>query len=90
MAHIKTVEQFDAALEDGAYAWPGGYPKYFVTHDGEALSFDAAKENRDLIAAEIAEGANCGWRIVAVDINWEDKDMYCCHTGNKIQSAYGE
>lgn len=90
MAQILTVEEFDRALEDGSHAWPGGYPKYFTTHDGEAMSFEAAKENRDIIAAEIAEGANCGWRVIAVDINWEDGDMVCCHTNKRIPSAYAE
>ena len=26
------------------YAWPGGYPLYLVTVDGEALSIDAARD----------------------------------------------
>jgi hypothetical protein len=31
-----------------------------------------------------------GWRIVAYDVNWEDADLTCDHTGEKIESAYAE
>jgi hypothetical protein len=86
---INTVANFDAALESGKYAWPGGYPCFFVCADGEALSFDAAKDNADLIRADIE--ANGGdWRVVAFDVNWEDTDLYCSQTNEKIESAYGE
>ena len=30
-----------------------------------------------------------GWRIVAAEINWEDKDLVCDHTGEPIECAYG-
>jgi hypothetical protein len=31
-----------------------------------------------------------GWSVVAVGINYEDQDMVCCITGEKIPAAYGE
>ena len=43
-----TIQQFSKDLEQ-PYAWPGGYPRYFITNDGVALSYDAARENRRLI-----------------------------------------
>ena len=90
MATIKTVEQFREALDAGPYAWPGGYPVYFLTHDGETLSFKAAQEHADDIADSIREDMRDSWRVVAHDVNWEDEDMTCAHTGAAIESAYGE
>lgn len=89
VAKEMTVDQFNKELES-PYAWPGGYPRYFIMSDGDALSFKAAKENADLIREAIASNSNNGWRVVAVDINWEDHWLTCAHTGELIESAYGE
>ena len=34
-----SVKQFDEALKNGPYAWPGGYPLFFLLSDGETLGF---------------------------------------------------
>jgi len=34
---INTVKDFGEALRNGPYAWPGGYPLFFITADGGAL-----------------------------------------------------
>lgn len=87
---IKTISDFRAAVRNGAYAWPGGYPLYFVTADGAALSFKAAKaERRNILEAIRDNDARSGWRICGVDVNWEDTDLTCDHTNEKIESAYG-
>ena len=70
------------------YAWPGGYPMFFLTSDGEALSFAAAKSQRRNVLEAIAGGYRDGWRVVGVDVNWEDADLMCAHTGEAIESAY--
>lgn len=86
-----TREQFDAALKSGAFAWPGGYPLYFVMGDGEAVSFKAAEENAlELRAAIDAGNTRDSWFPVSVQINWEDTDLVCAHSSVKIESAYGE
>lgn len=85
-----TSEQFKTDL-DNPYAWPGGYPRYFVCGDGEALSFAAAKENAQLIIDAIRdEDKRSDWYVVGCDINWEDTELHCAHSGEKIESAYGE
>lgn len=83
-----TISDFRRDMRNGAYAWPGGYPLYFVCHDGEPLSFVAAKANRRLILESLCDGTNDGWRVVGVDVNWEDGDLRCAHTGDRIESAY--
>lgn len=86
-----TVEQFEQYLENGPFAFPGGYPIYFITADGCALSFEAAEEQRVQIVDAIKEpGTNDQWRAIGCEINWEDSALYCDHTGKQIPSAYGE
>mgnify|MGYP003660584300 CR=1 FL=1 len=83
-----TAKDFASQLKAGAYAWPGGYPLYFITRDGAALSFEAAKENSQLIKESICDDCDDGWQVVACDVNWEDNELICDHTGKKIESAY--
>ena len=86
---IKYVYQFNKALSEGAHAWPGGYPRYFVTADGDALSFASAEENAGLIRdAIIAQDVHSGWRVAGVEINWEDRALTCDHSGAPIECAY--
>ena len=87
---ITSICDFRKAIRNGAYAWPGGYPLFFVMADGEALSFEAAKENHREILEALAHGQrNDGWKPVAFEINWEDSSLICAHTGKAIRSAYG-
>lgn len=84
---INTVTEFNNAIEAGPHAWPGGYPVYFITRDGGTLSYNAVKDNAEIIRESIAEQCNDGWQVVACDINW-GSDLTCDHTGEKIESAY--
>lgn len=88
--YINSVSDFRRAMRNGPYAWPGGYPLYFITNDGFALSFAAAKAERRLILEAIVSKNDDQWRVVGMDINWEDAHLYCEHTGERIESAYAE
>jgi hypothetical protein len=85
--NIKTVSDFRAAIRQGPYAWPGGYPIYFITSDGGVLSFKTASEERRQIIQSIGHDIRDGWKIVAAEINWEDA-LTCDHTGEQIECAY--
>jgi hypothetical protein len=88
---IKTVEDLTRVIEQGPCAWPGGYPLYFITEDGGPMSFQAVKDERQQIEAAILDNCNDdGFKVVAVDVNWEDTGLYCDHTHEKIPSAYGD
>jgi hypothetical protein len=66
---------------------------YFLAADGEPLSFEAVREEWKLICeAHIDRGQylNVQWAIVGCDINYEDPELYCAHTGKRIESAYAE
>ena len=87
---IETAAQFKAALRAGEHTDVGGYPLYFVMGDGEPLSFDAARSNlREIFAAFQSGRIRDDWRPVSVEINYEDDDLHCAHSGQKIASAYG-
>jgi len=86
-----TISNFRRDMRNGPYAWPGGYPLYFIMADGEALSFAAARENLRLVLGAIQDQEPRGqWRIMGVDVNWDDTELTCAHTGERIQSAYGD
>ena len=89
-ARIETPRQFLETLKAGPYAWPGGYPVYFIASDGEALSYSAARENARLIAEAIRDHDGGGWRVIACEVNWEDPELYCAHSNKRIESAYAE
>lgn len=85
---IKTVKDFINALRSLKYTSYGCYPKFFYTEDGQALSFDSAHENVFLIARAIRDNNDKQWRVIGMEINWENNDLYCSHSGEKIESAY--
>jgi hypothetical protein len=88
MRYINSVADLKAVLRNGAFAWPGGYPMYFLAGDGGALSFDSIRENLATVMAAIQAHDSSGWRVVACDINYEDKELVCDHSGERIESAY--
>jgi len=78
-------------LRNGQYGWPGGYPMFFVTCDGETISFEAVyAERRQVFRAHIQDNRRDQWALCGYDVNWEDASMYCVHTGKRIESAYAE
>jgi hypothetical protein len=87
---IKTISDFRQFMRNGKYTDLGGYPLYFLTSDGCALSFKAAKQNCRNILESMSSRLNDGWCIVAVDVNWENDQLFCDHSGERIESAYGE
>lgn len=93
-----TLRDVKAALRAGPYAWPGGYPLYFLAADGEALSFDAVRAMFRTVCADMhgdsdwrgASTPHAQFRLIACEPNWEDSALYCAHTGKRIPSAYAE
>lgn len=83
-----TLTDVKAALRAGPYTDVGGYPLYFVTRDGAALSFEAAREQFRQVAWDFLKDASTGWRIDGLEINYEDFDLRCDHTGARIPAAY--
>jgi hypothetical protein len=78
------------ALRSGPYAWPGGYPMFFATCGGEALSFATVRKNWRNVVWDHLNKTDTGWALCGYDINWEEANLYDGHTGERIESAYAE
>lgn len=86
-----TPREFEAALRSGPYAWPGGYPLFFYTADGGALSFETAWSERNEIFSALRDNdRGGGWYVIGQEVNWEDPELLDSHTGERIESAYAE
>lgn len=86
----KTVKDFIR----NKYAWPGGYPLYAIAADCAAICHTCCKSNaKQIISNTRGTESMCTdkeWRIVAVDVNYEDASLYCANCNGLIESAYGE
>ena len=70
-----------------AFAWPGGYPLYYILADGETMCVLCANGMNDSDASPDAEDPQ--WRIVGYEIHWEGEPLVCAHCRTEIHSAYG-
>jgi hypothetical protein len=70
-----------------SFAWPGGYPLYYLCNDGEALCPSCMNDSSNPIHFDAPDD---GWRIVGCDINWEDESLFCAHCNKQIESVYRE
>jgi len=76
-------------LESGklqSFAFPGGYPLYYLCADGECLCGDCAS----LPECEQAEPSDTDWFLVGAGIHYEGSPITCAHCGKEIESAYGD
>lgn len=71
-----------------AYAWPGGYPIFYVAKDGLPLCPRCVQDHLDMCIGDPGDVFNDQWKIVGHDANWEDPDLFCEHCGGRIESAY--
>jgi hypothetical protein len=76
---IQHVGGLDNDLTLPSFAWPGGYPLYYLTVENTVLCPEHAN----------TEGEYQDELICAFGINYEDTDLWCEHS-HKIESAYGE
>ena len=83
LAHLKEL------IANGPYTFPGCYPIYFMTECGDVLSFNTVKKEFDSIRSAY-EYNDKDWLPKYADINYEHTDMHCVHSGELIESAYGQ
>lgn len=70
-----------------AYAWPGGYPIFYVTTDCAAICATCANSG-EFTTDENADAD--GFQLSAAEVNWEDPHLICDHCNDRIESAYAE
>jgi hypothetical protein len=91
-ASLRLADQLRLTRADGShavrrYSSVGCYPLFAVTSDGAALCPQCVNDER--LSIGTTTGTD-GWRLVAIDANWENPDLYCDHCGDRIESAYAE
>ncbi len=62
-----------------AFAWPGGYPVFYLDGENNVLCPACANDNDAFTSP-----------IVATDANWEDPRLFCDHCSKRIESAYAD
>lgn len=78
-------------LREGPFTSLGSYPKFFVAEDGSAVSVRAIRsEALAFMRGTAGRSDEPGSRVIACDVNWENPDLYCDVTGERIPSAYAE
>lgn len=88
-SRISKARHVAATLRAGCVTWPGCYPLYFITCDGEAMCFDCVRKEFRRIVADFLTG-DSGWKIAACEMNEENQDLFCCHCNEQIPSAWGD
>lgn len=76
--------------EVAEFAWPGGYPIYYLAADSETLCPKCVNRDIRRVVAACLDGSDNDWLIVGRDVNWEDAALFCAHCNNRIPSAYAE
>lgn len=77
-----------------SFAWPGGYPMFYVFADGGCCCPKCANANIEAIDEDIRGkrrwNSHGGWALAAADVNYEDTELHCDHCGKQIEAAYAE
>ena len=89
-SEITSIADLKATLRAGQYAFPGGYPLYFVCADGGCLSFESVRENLREVIEAIKGKHDPQWQVIACEINYENTGLVCDHSGKPIENAYQE
>lgn len=99
---VDNLADLKAALRNGGFAWPGGYPLVFTMKDGGALAFKTVESEFATICRAVLDGYPSGWIVAGCDINYEsgwivagcnvnyESGLYADHTGERLESAYGD
>ena len=87
--NIKNTTDLKVALRAGPYAWPGGYPTYFIAADGEPLCHNCVKQNfKQVVQEHNNPTRHDQFRVIGQEINHEDTHLYCAHCEQPIETAY--
>ena len=89
------LNQIEKTRENGedlpAYAWPGGYPIYYITKDcGVLCAGPECANGPEARQADSECPDDDQWLVIAADVHWEGEPMVCDHCGSEIESAYGD
>lgn len=75
---VKLPRDSDGRLSK--WAWPGGYPIFYLDGEDSILCADCARKSDE---EEVEH-----FKPVAAGINYEDKEWFCEQCSERIESAY--
>ena len=80
-----TTQSLSLRLADDLAAnpltWPGLYPRYGVTNDGQALCPGCCRTERKWIGTTTGSD---GWCLIDVAVDWGDEATTCSHCSKAI------
>ena len=76
-------------IEFPMFAWPGGYPFYYVAEDGGVFCPNCVNGKNGSECIVVDDGCQSGWLVIGVDVHYEGEALRCCHCEKEIESAYG-
>ena len=82
MNNLDTIRNDKGELP--AFAWPGGYPMFYVDGDGQCLCATCATKSLN-DPDEIPS-----FKPIAYDVYYEGPTMQCDNCNADIESAYGD
>lgn len=85
-----TVRDLVRSLREGRFTSYGCYPRFWLTSEGATVSHAAIMADVWTFARATRDQSKDGFCVVACDVNWEDPNMICDVTGERIESAYAE
>ena len=87
---MDVLNMLDGRSEFPAYAWPGGYPIYYIADDGGVLCPTCVNKEIRRVVESTVTAAGDGFELVGAEVNWEDAALFCEHCNKRVQSAYAE
>jgi hypothetical protein len=84
------IETIKNGRELDAYAWPGGYPIVYTTHDGEEVCPSCASGLVRGYIEDMAVGDRPHFPIVSGDTHLEGPPVNCDQCTQDVYSAYGD
>jgi hypothetical protein len=93
---MATMIEVDSDLKPISYAWPGGYPVYYLVKQGfrndETLELEDNPYDREefITCPKCASDKGNDLILIGYDINWEDDNLHCEVCSKLIELAYVE
>jgi hypothetical protein len=88
MTHPVRLLPRDDSGRLSTWAWPGGYPIYYICADGGCLCPACANGDGDSIASPDQDDPQ--WQVIGAEVHWEGEPIVCDHCGKLVESAYGD
>jgi hypothetical protein len=82
IAHLDELRMENGLMP--SFAWPGGYPLYYIVADCGCLCPQCVNENLGLLQ----DPDDKQWHVISYEVNYEDDSLQCDHCYKLIESAY--